>query len=69
MTMHKHGKLNVWKKQSLRVYKMPRNIASTKCHKIGGLRKYQRGGNLEKGEVNFERGGGSNPLGNYAHEG
>ena len=25
---------------------------------------YQRGGNLKKGEVNFER-GGSDPLGNY----
>ena len=31
-------------------------IASTKCRKIGGLRNYQRGGNLQKGEVNFERG-------------
>ena len=43
---------------------MSRNIASTKCRKIGGLRNYQRGGNLKKGEVNFER-GGSDPLGNY----
>ena len=33
----------------------------TKCCKIGGLRNYQRGGNLKKGEVNFER-GGSDPL-------
>ena len=44
---------------------MSRNIASTKSRKIGGLRNYQRGGNLKKGEVNFERGGGSDPLGNY----
>ena len=43
---------------------MLQNIASTKCRKIGGLRNYQRGGNLKKGEVNFER-GGSDPLGNY----
>ena len=45
---------------------MSRNIASTKCRKIGGLRNYQRGENLKKGEVNFER-GGSDPLGNYAY--
>jgi hypothetical protein len=43
---------------------MSRNIASTKCRKIGGLRNYQRGENLKKGEVNFKR-GGSDPLGNY----
>ena len=43
---------------------MSRNIASTKCHKVGGLRNYQRRGNLKKGEVNFEK-GGSDPLGNY----
>ena len=36
---------------------MLRNIASTKCRKIGWLRNYQRGGNLKKGEVNFEKGG------------
>ena len=35
---------------------MSRNIASTNCCKIGGLRNSQRGGNLKKGEVNFERG-------------
>ena len=29
----------------------------SEIRKIGGLRHYQRGGNLKKGEVNFERGG------------
>ena len=44
------------------------NVAKYRVYeirKIGGLRHYQRGGNLKKGEVNFER-GGSDPLGNYA---
>ena len=52
------------KETSFRVYKMLQNIASTKCRKIGRLKNYQRGGNLKKGEVNFER-GGSDPLGHY----
>ena len=37
------------------VYKMLQSV---------GLRNYQRGGYLKKGEVTFER-GGSDPLGNY----
>ena len=44
------------------------NVAKYRVYeirKIGGLRHYQRGGNLIEGEVNFER-GGSDPLGNYA---
>ena len=51
--MHKHCKLNV---TSLRVHKMLQDIETTKCRKIVVLRSYQRGGNLKKGEVNFERG-------------
>ena len=39
-----------------RIWRMSQNIASAKCRKIGWLRNYQRGGNLRKGEVNFERG-------------
>ena len=31
-------------------------FASEICPKIGGLKNYQSGGNLKKGEVNFERG-------------
>ena len=62
MLMHKHCKLNV---TSLRVHKMLQDIETTKCRKIVVLRSYQRGGNLKKGEVNFER-GGSDPPGNYA---
>ena len=43
------------------------NVAKCRAYKMSqnrGLRNYQRGGNLKKGEVNFER-GGSDPLGNY----
>ena len=43
------------------------NVAKYRVYKIlkiGGLRHYQRRGNLKKGEVYFER-GGSDPLGNY----
>ena len=64
MHMHKICNLNVWKKYP---------FASTKCRKIlhlqnvaryGGFRNSKGGGNLKKGEVNFER-GGSDPLVNY----
>ena len=51
----KHIPLCLQNVAKYRVYKIPQNR---------GLRSYQRGGNLNNGEVNFERGEGSN-LGNY----
>ena len=38
---------------------------SGNSRKIGGLKNFQSGEKLKKGEVNFER-GGSDPLGHYA---
>ena len=47
MLMH-----NSLQAQCFCVYKMSQNIASANR----GLRNFQRGGNLKKGEVNFEMG-------------
>ena len=44
----KHKKLNLWKKYP---------FASTICHKIGGLKNHQSGGNLKRGAGIFWKGG------------
>ena len=51
--MHQTQEAQFMKEISIRVY----NLSQDR-----GLNNYQSGGNPKKGEVNFERDGGSDPL-------